>query len=165
MRRAFRTSSTALAKQRGVTLIVSLIFLMALTMLGLVAARSNTLQEHMSGSTRSRDLALQAAESALKDAEQTLPTWRLEAFDGSQDGLGTYDPLQPNDAAFWKNSANWASYRTPATAINQVAEQPLYRVDKMADVGTEERYRITARGVGREATAVVVVQAMVSYTP
>jgi type IV pilus assembly protein PilX len=153
------------ARQRGVTLIVSLIFLMALAMLGLAAARNNILQEHMSGSTRNRDLALQAAEAALKDAEQTLPSWRLLAFDGSQSGLGTYDATLPNDAPFWKAGTNWASYRTPATALNQVAEQPRYRVEKMPDTGTEERYRITARGVGREATAVVVVQTVVSYTP
>lgn len=160
-----RTHPLHFNTQRGVTLIVSLIFLMALTMLGLAAARINTLQEHMSGATRSRELALQAAEAALKDAELTLPTWRQQAFDGSEPGLSTYDPSQPNDVAFWKNSANWASYRNPAAALNQVAEQPRYRAEKMPDAGTEESYRITARGVGREATAVVVVQIMVGYTP
>lgn len=151
--------------QRGITLVMSLIFLVALTILGLTAARNHILQEHMAGNTRSRDLALQAAEAAIKDAEQALPTWRSLAFDGSEAGLGTYDATLANDAAYWKTAANWSSYRTPATALNQVAEQPRYRVEKMTDVGTEERYRITARGVGREASAVVVVQVVVGYTP
>lgn len=153
------------AAQRGATLVVALIFLVVLTMLGLVAARDNILQERMAGNTRSRDLALQAAEAALRDAEQTLPTWRQLAFDGTQAGLSTYDATQANDAVFWKNGANWASYRMPVTTLNQVAEQPKYRVEKMPAVGTEEYYRVTARGVGREAGAVVVVQAVYSYTP
>jgi type IV pilus assembly protein PilX len=151
--------------QRGVTLIVTLIFLMVLTMLGLSAARNSVMQEHMSGSTRSRELALQAAEAALKDAEQTMGSWRTLAFDGSQPGLNTYVATQPNDAAFWQDGANWASFRAPVSSLNQVAEQPRYRIEKMPNVGTDERYRVTARGVGREAAAVVVVQAMYSYTP
>lgn len=165
MRRSLSSSSASPKAQRGVTLIVTLIFLVVLTMLGLTAARNTIMQEHMSGSTRSRDLALQAAEAALKDAEQTASTWRALAFDGSQSGLSTHDSMLPNDAAYWKNSVNWTSYRTPVTALNQVSEQPRYRIEKMPNVGTEERYRVTARGVGREATAIVVVQAQYNYTP
>lgn len=165
MRRALTLSAPAPKAQRGVTLIVTLIFLVVLTLLGLGAARNSAMQEHMSGSTRSRELALQAAEAALKDAEQTMASWRSLAFDGSQPGLSTYVSTQSNNAIFWKDSANWASYRTPAATLNQVAQQPRYRIEKMPGVGTEERYRVTARGVGREAAAVVVVQALYSYTP
>lgn len=152
-------------RQRGVTLIMALLFLIAMSIIGLTAARNNVLQEHMAGSTRSRELALQAAEAALRDAEQTLPSWRTLAFDGSQPGLTTYDATVANDAAYWRDASRWVSYRVPQVAINQVAEPPRYRVEKMPAVGGEERYRVTARGTGRETAAVVVVQAMLGYTP
>jgi type IV pilus assembly protein PilX len=160
-----RHAATLPRRQHGVTLIMALLFLLVMSMIGVMAARNNVLQEHMAGSTRSRELALQAAEAALKDAEQTLPNWRTLPFDGSQPGLSTYDATIANDAAYWQDASRWVNYRLPQTALNQVVEQPRYRVEKMPVVGSEERYRVTARGVGREASAVVVLQTMLGYTP
>lgn len=58
--------------QRGAILFVGLIFLIILSMLGLTALRSATMQERMSGNMRDRGIAFQAAESALRAAENYL---------------------------------------------------------------------------------------------
>jgi type IV pilus assembly protein PilX len=148
-----------------VVLVFSLIFLLVLGMLGASAALNNSMQERMAGNTRNRDLAFQAAEAALKDASTSIATWRLLAFDGSQAGLTSYSAAQANDANYWRDISHWSSYRSPTHDLNQVAEQPRYRVERMPTVGTTEYYRITARGVGGDANAVVVLQAVYRYTP
>lgn len=158
-------NTTTMPRQRGVTLILTLIFLAILAVLGVTAALNNTLQERMAGSTRNRDLALQAAEHALKDGATTLPVWRLNTFpsSGCTNGMCFYDATRANGADYWKNTSNWASYRSPEQSLNQVAEQPRYLVEKMPTVGTTEYYRITARGVGGDSNAVVVLQAVYKY--
>ncbi|MES2072678.1 MAG: PilX N-terminal domain-containing pilus assembly protein [Pseudomonadota bacterium] len=59
-------------RQQGVSLILSLIFLVVLSLLGLSAIQNSTLQERMSNNLRDRNIALQAAELALRDAERDL---------------------------------------------------------------------------------------------
>lgn len=155
-----------LPSQRGMTLLVSLIFLTILSLLGIWAVTNNNLQERMAGNTRNRDLAFQAAEAALDHAENTLTTWRGGPFNGSVSGLASYDATQANDATYWRDITHWASYRqVPVGTLNQVAEQPRYIVEKMPDVGTVEYYRVTARGVGGSTNAVAILQTIVTYTP
>jgi type IV pilus assembly protein PilX len=68
------TTSTPLSRnnQRGVALLVALVFLIVLTLLGLATMRGTTLQERMAGGSRDYNIALQAAEAALRDAELDL---------------------------------------------------------------------------------------------
>jgi len=61
--------------QRGAVLFVALVFLLLLTMLGLVATSTSILQEKMTGSMRNRQLGLMGAESGLRGAESHL--WNL----------------------------------------------------------------------------------------
>ncbi|MGB1950272.1 MAG: pilus assembly PilX family protein [Marinobacter sp.] len=56
--------------QKGSVLIVSLIFLLLLTIVGLSAMNMTSLEERMAGNFRDHDLAFQAAEAALLDAEE-----------------------------------------------------------------------------------------------
>ncbi|HYE34438.1 pilus assembly PilX family protein [Methylocaldum sp.] len=155
-------------RQRGIALVMALTFLTILILTGTSAALNTSLQEHMAGNTRNRNLAFQAAEAALKDAEITLTTWRTSAFDGSVPGLRTYVATQANDSVYWGTTYDWtaaANYRTPTQTVAGVAEQPKYVVEKMPNNGATEYYRVTARGVGGEINAVVVLQALYTYTP
>ena len=58
--------------QRGAALLVALMFLIVLTLLGLAAMRGTTLEERMAGGSRDYNVALQAAEATLRDAETDL---------------------------------------------------------------------------------------------
>ena len=70
--REFRQRPHSVEDQRGAALIVGLIFLVILTLLGVTAMQSSTLEERMAGNARDRNLAFQAAEAALRDAERDI---------------------------------------------------------------------------------------------
>ena len=160
-------------RQRGMTLVMAAVFLLCMAMLGAWSLSSNALQERMAGNTRNRDLALQAAEAALKDAEFTVSTWRTETFNGTN-GLLVYVATQANDKAYWQNASRWTSYRSvPTGGLNQVAEAPKYVIEKMPNTVNPsnpaltdvENYRVTARAVGGDANAVVILQSIIQYIP
>lgn len=58
-----------LRRQRGVTLVIALMFMVALTLLGVGMVRSTTSEERMGANSRDYDLAFASAEAALRDAE------------------------------------------------------------------------------------------------
>lgn len=60
------------SQEKGTILFVGLIFLVVLSLLGLTALRTATMQERMAGSMRDRGIAFQAAESGLRAAEKYL---------------------------------------------------------------------------------------------
>jgi type IV pilus assembly protein PilX len=59
-------------REQGTVLLVALMFLIVLTLLGLAAMTGTTLEERMAGNSRDYNIALQAAEAALRDAEADL---------------------------------------------------------------------------------------------
>jgi type IV pilus assembly protein PilX len=121
---------TPAAQQRGVVLLVSLLFLIVLTLLGIAASRMVTSEERQSRYLREYNTAFQAAESAMRDARddidglvastppQTLPQSRLFLYgDGTADcqfGICTYDRnevIRPwKDAAKWVNATPYGTY-------------------------------------------------------
>ncbi|MBV7526634.1 hypothetical protein D3C76_581400 [compost metagenome] len=58
--------------QRGMALLVSLVFLLLLTLIGLSSMQSATLQEKMAGSVALRNQSFQRAEAALRVGESTV---------------------------------------------------------------------------------------------
>jgi type IV pilus assembly protein PilX len=59
-------------RQNGAVLIVSMLFLVILTMLGVTAMTGTTFEERMSGNARDNAVAFQAAEAALRDARAEI---------------------------------------------------------------------------------------------
>lgn len=98
-------------RQQGATLVISLIFLVLLTLIGVTAMQSTILQERMAGNSRERNIAFQASEIGLRDAEVymvgknvwdfttacttglcaqgNMPDWKTYAWNGSKDVLST----------------------------------------------------------------------------
>lgn len=66
------TSSPSHKRQRGVSLIIVLLFLVAITGISLWAARYSMLSEGMARNEMDKESARQAAESALRDAERDI---------------------------------------------------------------------------------------------
>lgn len=156
--------STHQSRQQGVVLFTAMIFLIVLTLLGINSVQNSSLEERMAGNTRNRDMAFQAAEAALRQAENTLTTWRAGPWTGGGVPAGlSNNPNHANDIGYWGTVGNWASYKS--VAVTGVAENPRYIIEKLPDVGTVEHYRVTARGVGGDTNAVVILQSALSYTP
>ena len=156
-------------KQHGATLIIALVFMTALTLLGATAAQNSSLEERMASNMQNRNLAFQAAEAALTYVQLNLSTGaniRSLNFTGTSPGLRTYNSLLADNATYWSTFA-WSSTtaRTPVGTITGVASQPFYVVEKMPNNGAEEFYRVTARGVGADVNAVVILQAAYRFTP
>lgn len=151
--------------QRGVTLIVALIFLTILMLLGIAVARTTSMEERMAGNTRDRDLAFQAAEAAMRDAAVVLPGFVADPFDGTTPGLidATGVP-HANNQTYW-NAYVWNddTSRVSSVAPGGVANPPRYVIEKRPDTGPVanpiRHFRVTARGEGASTSAVVILQA------
>lgn len=79
--------------QQGAILIVALIMLLLVTIIGLASIRGTSLQERMAGNLRDQELALQAAEAALRKGESIVVS-KFEANTlntlATADQAGTY---------------------------------------------------------------------------
>lgn len=156
-------TSTPVRRERGASLIVALIFLVIMAMLGITVANVTNLEERMAGNTRDRDLALQAAEAALRDAEVRLVNTAFRA------GRPLVVATEGNDAAYWeacfKNStAPCGTPEEPETSLptsgeGAIAAQPQYVVQSKPPAGGLQIFRVTARAVGGSPDTVVILQA------
>ena len=162
-------------KQAGIALIMSLIFLVLLTLLVVSAMKGSVLQERMAGNTRDRMLAFQAAEAALRTGDGSLGNAGLPS------GSGIYYAINSSPAAAYTTSTQWITYpwsssaaMLPAGSIGGVTAQPQYVIERLTtsspNGGSVQHsisfkpsngagyYRITSRGVGATVDSVVILQ-------
>lgn len=148
--------------QRGVVLIVGLIFLVLLTMIGITAMQVTTMEERMAGNARDRSLAFQAAEAGLRNGGKFLIGKDFFAFDASCTGGLCAQGSAPD----WKTYAWDGSKDVLATTeITGLAEEPRYFSEYAGQIkcpGSASNwcsaYRLTVRGNGRNANTVVLLQ-------
>ena len=156
--------------QSGAVLIISLIMLLLLTLIGATGIQNTTLEEKMAGNMRDKNLAFQAAESALKDAETSLAV--LPTF--SDAGTGGYylsTSTIPTASAILTDSF-WTSQPTHTSSVTTLGNgisTPVYIIQEIgvadcagAAVGSGgcKNYRITARATGGSTNAVVILQSI-----
>ncbi len=164
-------------KQQGAVLIVSLLMLLVMTIIGLSAMRSTTLEEKMAGNYRNSNIAFQAAESALRDGENDLAGISystghartplisgLNDFDsGCTNGLcAGWSPSIWKDTTKTKQAVSFGFY-TGATSVPEVKSQPAYLVEGKKCIGPGWQswkycYRITAIGYGGAQSAQRILQ-------
>jgi type IV pilus assembly protein PilX len=84
--------------QRGAILIIALLFLVLLTVLALTSMSGTTLEEKMAGQYRELNLAFQAAEAGLRDAERDL-------FGAGQTPYNARNPIISGGTGFGNASA------------------------------------------------------------
>lgn len=175
-------------RQRGLTLIAILIMMLALAFLALGAINSSVLQEKMVGNARDQNVALQAAEAALRDAERDIEANLGRAgFSYACTGGLCLPPSMaaaaPNSAPVWQN-LDWPTQsRAYGSATGQsallgpanqaLASQPRYVIELLpqllpapgdsacttcAPSLTGQAYRITVRAFGARSSTVVMLQ-------
>ncbi len=169
-------------RQQGVALIMALAFLMILTIIGVTALSTTSLQEKMAGNVQDKHAAFQAAESALREAESVVEAWTSKPTFGNANGL--YTP-QPAGTKPWWHTVDWKD--VPNTVLGysgtmaEVNKMPAYIIEDLGSLagstagtgslvagfappaatsGGASMYRITARGVGRSDSAVAMVQSV-----
>lgn len=175
------------APQRGSALIVALVFLLAMTLIGVSAMQGTTQEERMAGNMRNRNLAFQAGESALRDGEDWLRPLAITPTSRGSYPCPSTDLQDPQKCVYQKSvlpdllgkiqdsswwTTNTRQYGTQATnqEISNVATDPYYAIEEHAFLRDElgigfkstptgrDIYRVTARGTGATDDAKILLQ-------
>lgn len=174
--------------QRGVALVVGLVFLIILTLLGIGAMNTAALEEKMAFNSKDRNLAFQAAESALRVGENWIGTALGAPTSFPDTANGMYLPsttgIPLSDSVAWTGSSNLVVYpNVPALSVSggliKIGTQPKYIIEYLGEIQppggsltitntTSSKlhyYRITARGTGGVNASATMVQSTYSRAP
>ncbi|MFD2231553.1 pilus assembly PilX family protein [Alkalimarinus sediminis] len=172
---------THLKRQKGIALFITLVMLLIMTLLALYSMQGTILEEKMSGNSRDRSMAFQAAEAALRSGEaylaaQTIIPTSSFTSTGNADGLWTQAAAGASprwEANIWSDNTK---SKAVSTSLSGLASNPRYIIEYITEVVEEEDkvnlqnigettgsgsvniYRITAYGVGGSANARVLLQ-------
>lgn len=186
--RNHRSPKSQQSKQRGVVLFVSLILLLILSLLGVTAARMQTVEERMARNDDNREIGAQAAEAALRAAEVGLEIGNIvPPFSGTN---GMYAPVlsqagpqgTPLIGMDWSSAAATLPYSgtlvagpalTSLPAVSQnpkiVVEQWITTAQSSDDISVASLtaaspvnvFRVTAQGMGADNTSTTTLQTIV----
>ena len=166
-------SNTFQQRQRGAVLIVSLIFLLVITMLAVGSMQNTMLEEKMAGNASDRNLAFQSTESAIREAEVLVEGIVSLGNFGDIGGLRGRTAVEPGfyDQTTWSD----ATKHIEATTDYGSYDEPRYFIKHLTTVaGTEGSlnmsgygdnkgtgdvtvFRITARGTGASSDSAEVI--------
>ena len=172
------------SKQNGVVMFVALILLLILSLLGVTAARMQTVEERMARNDNNREIAAQAAEAALRAAEVGLETGTIPTPFPGNNGMYTPDLAQgsPLIGMNWTVATNTLSYLSPLVtgpallSLPLVSQNPKIVVEQMITTaisgedasvvsGTSPSpiyvFRVTAQGVGADNSSTTMLQTIV----
>ncbi len=165
-------------QQRGAVLIVSLIMLLVMTLLGVSSMKGSAMEEKMTRNLHDKNLAFQAAEAALRAAEQHIQ----DTVNGTNtfDNNGSDGHYNRTDLRIWENiswTANDSLAYNGFSSAYQVSSPPRYVIQHLATTvdpidalnltsgygegtgaGKVETFLITARGTGGSDDSVVILQ-------
>lgn len=161
--------------QRGAALITALVILVVLTVLGISAMRTSSLEEGIVGNLRDRDLAFQASETGLTAAENFLGATTTIPLPDAGGGSGVFLRNQfgdyrntAYDTALWANGTEYGTAGT--TDLLEVSADPIFIVEYeqeiIDDLDPESKakgrgrfyFRITSRGVGSSPNSAILLQ-------
>lgn len=165
------------SKQRGVVLFVALILLLILSLLGVTAARMQTVEERMARNEDNHQLGAQSAEAGLRGAETGLLTGIYTNFAANANGL--YAPVLSNGSPV--STLNWTTALPyagpPLTALPAASQTPKFVIENLPSVAVAGDdisvtslnpasppvtvYRVTAQGVGADGTSTTTLQSIV----
>ena len=167
--------------QIGVALVVSLLMLVLVTLLALSVVSTSVFEERMAGNTRDRALAFEAAEYALRQAEDVLSNPVVPSFTTTGGSGGHYRDLDTNsggvsEEVYWRDMHGWddsppkAVVAAKSDGVLSGQLQPKYVIEEFSAISCEwyskkwppppprNVYRITARGKGLTTESVVILQ-------
>lgn len=168
-----RYANALRTRESGAALVISLVFLLVITLMAVASMRTTILQERMAGNTRDRNVAFQAAESGIREAEVFIESLSsLGSFDGSGGLYGQTD-AEPDyyDFTMWSDGTSYVTATESYGAYNA----PRYYIKHFTTVvGTEGAmnmsgygdnkgagdvsiFRITGRGTGAGADSAEVI--------
>lgn len=159
-----------LNNEEGIILITSLVLLVVLTLIGIVAMQSTTMQERMAGNIEQRDQAFERAEAGLRLMERQLDNWVvLPSFDGQgtrENGFsGLYTPGVTSTEApanWWVDDEDHRDSGDAACIVEYMLPITIGASDSLAFGALPEvnagMYRITTRAQSANNLAAVMIE-------
>lgn len=140
-------------RQRGMALLVSLVFLLLLTLIGLSSMQSATLQEKMTSSVMQRNQSFQMAEAALRVGESAVQaeSYSLPVCTAAQCAPPPESATVTTAGRYSSSGVLWVAAAggfygvqnigTTLTAVNVPlnTSATLYRITAVAVVGNNQR--------------------------
>jgi len=160
------------SNQSGVVLFVAMILLVILSMIGVTLARMQTVEERMARNEDNRQMASQAAEAALRNAEDALAVSPgISQFAANTGGyyamsLSTGSVLPTLN---WLDPTKVTTYTGPAlSAIPAAVQTPKIVVEYLGGValpGEDQSnppiaYRVTVQAAGADGTPSSMLQSI-----
>lgn len=149
--------------QRGSALIISLVILLVLTLIGITGMQTTVLEEKMAGNFRDKNIAFQAAESAMRDAEIVSKgrNGHVGMTSSCTNGLCYSGSSGSSTAAI--ESHFTAGHAVDAPTSIPGLTQPKYIIDGVKSwapggVGWKYMYRITVVATGHVSTTQSVLR-------
>ncbi len=161
--------------QKGVALVVSLVILIAMTLVGVTSMKGSMNEITMAGNLRETGLTFQAAEAGLRQAESYVSkTISSAEFNGNTPGKLGKDDKDPD----YLDASSWSGTETTSLTLAGISTNPQYIIkhlgpwaqNPLAMVNTgggyagqlpgriKENYRITSRGEGQTGKTFRTVQ-------
>jgi type IV pilus assembly protein PilX len=157
-------------RQSGMVLFVALVLLLILSMIGVTVARMQTVEERMARNEDNRQLAHQAAEAALRNAEASLGNAPpISTFCNNTGGyycLNQSAGTSQIPSLNWSAAANVATYSGPAlSAPEQSPKIAMEFIGQTAAPGDNlsgppPTYRVTVQGLNADGTPSVLLQSI-----
>lgn len=157
--------------QKGAALIVCLLLLLVMTLLGVSAVMTTTMEEKMAGNIRNKHMSFQAAETALRAGEAIAANLAADTNFNGTDGLYPRSEVADTDYPIWmqETGVNWQN----VADISGVVQDPEFIIEDFSDAPRDQNcmlelppppgcmlpiYRITARGWGQNTNAQSMLQ-------
>jgi type IV pilus assembly protein PilX len=176
------------SRQSGVVLFVALILLVILSLIGVTAARLQTVEERMARNEDNRQTGAQAAEAALRSAESGLLAGDWNSANFAQQSNGLYELVAASGSVVstinWQTAGSatvflYSNAVNPApqlSAIQPNAQTPKYIIENLPAVALPGQpiatvqygqptdplsvFRITAYGQGADQTSTTMLQSI-----
>ena len=175
-------------RQSGAALIIGLVLLIAMTIIGIGALTTTSLEYRMAGNMGDKNLAFNAAETAGRAMQRIINTQHIAPIvEPNCNNTTTSDNslciVRKQAGSWWQNMghSDWASNTTEISeSIAHVDSQPRVLVEQLRvdpageggggdlvmgfdpSLGGTVYYRITSRGTGRSDSSQAIVQQVVA---
>lgn len=142
-------------KQAGAVLVIGLVFLLIMTVVGVTAIQSSTMQERMAGNASDRNEVFQNAETVLQYGENQVIAQDCAYLDSN-----THNPPDPNEPE------NWVGGITPyeekiSKGVYVLTRVPPQQGDDESEIAEDDEtcggfYFVTAKDESDKGMTVVV---------
>ena len=140
-------------RQAGVTLVVSLVLLIAMTLLGVTSIQTTRTEIAMAGNLREAGLTFNAAEAGLRFGESFVED-SISTTVFTDPTIGLY--AEADEDTDYSDYTIWTASQDAAFSLAYVVEDPKYIIRYLGDRSQNEAAKINIAGYGTAQPGITV---------